>query len=397
MNSKSEQRVTKYIFTASFLISTITLVLLAVRLPLRSYIAASCLFGAILVLGYISIGFFFDKHRRLAGLILLVSILNLILVPAEAILRLRGFRYESGIQFGYPRPYQFTVFESNEKLFWRFPPGQPGINSYGFRESEIERPKPPGTFRIIFIGNSCTYQGHPKEIERILREKDPGIECLNFANPGYTSYQGKVIVRSYLDELEPDILVVSFGWNDRWLAYGTVDEDKVVTVSQGTTARAVRAINSNWRFLQFLRKVFSPIFGAIEPLDQSRVPPDHFRANLETIGRECTNRGIPVIFATEPSAHERYGVPDYVVISKYAKNKEASLVLLGRYNDIVREVAGGHDGWHLIDLDAMISDRDDVQALFTGDGLHYSEEGLALVAEIEARYIKEHLLEIPER
>jgi hypothetical protein len=126
------------------------------------------------------------------------------------------------------------------------------------------------------------------------------------------------------------------------------------------------------------------------------VPPEHFRANLETIGRECTKRGIPVILATEPSAHARHGVPDYVVTSKYAKSKEASLVLLGRYNDIVREVAVENEGWHLIDLDALISGRDDVQSLFTGDGLHYSEKGLALVAGIEARYIEEHLLENSE-
>jgi hypothetical protein len=47
--------------------------------------------------------------------------------------------------------------------------------------------------------------------ELLLRETHPEAECLNFALPGYSSYQGAVIAKSFLAELEPDLLVVSFG------------------------------------------------------------------------------------------------------------------------------------------------------------------------------------------
>ncbi|HUV36204.1 MAG TPA: GDSL-type esterase/lipase family protein [Patescibacteria group bacterium] len=392
MNGSSEQRITRYIFIVSFLVSAIVLIVLAVKQPLRSNIVFAFLWGIILAGGAIVLGRIHDRHQLFLRIALLVSVFNCIIVPPEAYLRYTGFRYESGIQFGYPRPYQFSVFEPDEHLFWKFPPSQPGINRYGFPTREVTTSKPPGTFRILYIGNSCTFQGIPRFVEEDLQERHAGIECLNFAVPGYTTYQGKVTLKLYLDEVDPDLVVASFGWNDRWLAYGEVDEDKQVRVSYNFTARALRAVYSKWRLLQFFRRLLSPVLGRVEPLDVSRVPIGQFRANLAEIGDLCSVRGIPVIFATEPSAYPALGVPDYVVESGYAKSKESSSALYRAYNETMREVTGGRDGWHLIDLDAAISGRADVGELFKGDGIHFTGRGLELVAGIEARYIEEHIL-----
>jgi lysophospholipase L1-like esterase len=393
MKMSSERRITRFIFIISFLISTIIVVILAAKQPLKSNIAFAALWCVLLVAGTVILGRMRRDRHVLLRLFLLVSVLNLILVPPEAYFRYTGFRFESGIQFGYPRPYQFSVFEQDERLFWKFPSSQPGINSYGFPTREVTRPKPAGTFRMLYIGNSCTFQGIPRHVEKSLVDRHPDIECLNFAMPGYTSYQGKVVLRLYMDEIDPDLVVASFGWNDRWLAYGAVDEEKKVEISRGITARALRAVYAKWRMLQFFRKLFSPVLGHVEPLEMSRVPLDHFRSNFKEIGDACTARGIPVIFVTEPSSHPALGVPDYVVKSKYAKSKQASIALYREYNEAMRDIAGERDEWHLIDMDAAISGREDVGELFMGDGLHFSERGLALVAEIESRYIEEHILD----
>lgn len=392
MDTSAEQRITRYIFIFSFLASTIVCTVLALRQPLRSNIAAAIVLAIFLVVGAAVIGRVRGRHPLFLRLALLVAVCNLILVPPEAYLRYTGFRYESGVQFGYPRPYQFSVFEPDEHLFWKFPPSQPGINSHGFPTREVTTPKPPEMFRILYIGNSCTYQGVPRYVESTLRERHPGVECLNFAIPGYTSHQGVVVLRLFLDAIDPDLVVASFGWNDRWLAYGEIDEEKRVTVSHDPAARLIRAVYSKWRLLQFFRKLFSPLLGRVEPLDMSRVPIDRFRANLAGIGDSCSVRGIPVVFATEPSAHLARGVPDFVVESNYARSKEAAIDLYRAYNDAMRAVAVGRDGWHLIDLDAAISRRADVDELFKGDGFHFSERGLELVAAIESRYIEEHFL-----
>jgi hypothetical protein len=383
---------TRLVFAVSFVITSIMLAVLAVKIPLKSNIAACCASAVVLVAGTVIINGFSGGRRRLLQFFLVISVLNLIIVMPEAILRLTGFRHESGIQFGYPRPYQFAVFEPHEMLFWRFPPSEPEINSYGFRSPEVTKPKPENSFRILFLGNSCTYQGHPSKVEEILQDDNPAIECLNFATPGYTTHQGRIIVESWLGEISPDLLVVSFGWNDRWLAYGSVDAEKQVPVSKSRTTAIVGRVYAKWRLLQFFRKIFSPVLGGNELLDVQRVPPDQFRLNLTEIGRVCSDRGIPVIFATEPSSHASHGVPDYVVESKYALSKESSLELLRHYNDIVREVVREHGDWHLVDLDTLISSRNDVRDMFTGDGLHYSDRGLDHIADIESRFIKEHFL-----
>lgn len=393
MDFSTEVRMSRMIFIASFLISTVILVLLSLNQPIRSNIAAGYLCGFILVAGVLAISRINRKHRKILHFFLLLSVLNLLLVPPEVYLRSRGFHYESGIQFGYPRPYQFSPFVHDQDLFWKFPQSSPGINSYGFRTSEVENPKPPGKFRILFLGNSCTYQGFPGMTELILRDIHPGVECLNFAIPGYTSYQGKVVIRKYLDEIDPDLVVASYGWNDRWLAYGTIDSEKEMVQPESAWSDALIWIYSRWKLLQFLRKTLEPVMGRSDPINRSRVPVEQFRENLEEICLAGQSRGIEVVLATEPSSHPALGVPDFVVENNYAKSKKESLKLLKVYNNVVREVAASGEGRHLVDMDKLISDRRDVREIFTADGLHFSNRGLALVASIESRYIASHFLE----
>jgi lysophospholipase L1-like esterase len=392
VQESTELRITRMLYVASLLISTVLIIGLAYVRPMRSNITASYVWAIALVLGTVLIGACKGRRKRYLPIFLLIAALNIILVPPELYLRLKGFRFESGIQFGYPRPYQFNAFEPDEKLFWRFRPTAPSMNSYGFETAEVTRPRPAGIYRILFLGNSCTHQGAPILVESIMRGTHPEVECLNFSTPGYTTYQGRIIAQSYLAEFEPHLLVVSYGWNDRWLAYGSPDETKKIVVSSNPAAAALSRLYSRWRLLQFVRKGLSPIMGSTEPLAISRVPIDQFKKNLETIGSEAEKLGIPVIYVTEPSSHPIAGVPDYVVLSKYAKSKETSLALLKEYNDVVREVARERSSWTLIDLDAAMSSRSDVRKLFTADGIHYSPTGTTVVAEIYARFILDHFL-----
>jgi len=390
-----ELRATRFIFVFSFFVSSILLVFLAVSQPLKSNIAASYLWIAVLVLGTILIGNCTGSRRKYLKVFLVISVLNIIIVPPEIFLRLKGFRYETGIQFGYPRPYQFRVFVPDEKLFWKFPPSSPGINSFGFHEREVEIPKPAGTFRIVFLGNSTVYQGHPGMVELILKNLDPGVECLNFAIPGYSSYQGKVIAKTILSKLEPDVVTVTFGWNDRWLAYGSVDEEKKIKTRGGLIAGSINRLYNRWRLLQLGRKVLTPLLGGNEPLAVSRVPLEQFKTNLRIIGESCDALGAVTVFITEPSAHHVVGVPDYVVRERYAESKEKCLELIDIYNNAVREVAEERENWLLLDLDRLLSSRKDVRSIFTGDGFHFSRSGLALVASIESSFLAEKVLHRP--
>jgi lysophospholipase L1-like esterase len=317
--------------------------------------------------------------------------------PAEVYLRLRGFTYEPFLRFGYPRPHQISEAERDDKLFWTLPKSRPGINSYGFDGVEPARPKPAGAYRIVYLGNACTYAGVPVVTETIIRGTHPEVECLNFALPGYSSYQGAIIARTFLRDLDPDLLVVSYGWNDRWLAFGEIDEEKAPRPLRGSARLFADGIYSRCRLLQLARKALAPALGESKPLDVPRVPPESFSRNLEEIADTAEALGAPVIFATEPSSHPALGVPDDAVSSTYARSKEEALALFREYNDIVRRVAGERSSRQLVDLDALLSPRSDVRQLFNEDGVRYSKAGTAVVADHEARYILEHFLAAHEK
>ena len=82
-------------------------------------------------------------------------------------------------------------------------------------------------FRIIYLGDSCTQQGFPGIIERLLNyffgTDSLRFECITLAVSGYSSYQGKVMAEMYGGLFEPDLVVVLFGWNDHWQAYHSID------------------------------------------------------------------------------------------------------------------------------------------------------------------------------
>lgn len=392
MQESSELRAVRMLFVGSFLLSSILLILLALSQNTKTHILASYISIVVLFAGTAYLGSSSIRRKKTLELFLLAAAVNLIIVPTETFLRIRGFRYEPGVQFGYPRPYQFSAFEPHEKLFFIFPRSNPGVNSYGFDGPEPARPKPARTTRIIFLGNSCTWQGLPGGVEAILRGEHPEIECLNFATPGYSSHQGVVIARSYFEELHPDIVIACYGWNDRWLAYGAPDHEKILKTKNSSIGQFVQNIITRVRLLQLLRKALSPLLGKIEPLDMPRVPKDRFVGNLEEIGAIAGHLGARYVVVTEPSSYGSAGVPNYVVESGYARSKEEAQRLLIEYNDAIRAVARKHPEWYLLDLDSLISTRSDARAMFAWDGIHYSKAGLTAASEAEARFLRENIL-----
>jgi lysophospholipase L1-like esterase len=95
------------------------------------------------------------------------------------------------------------------------------INSLGYRTHEYSVKKPPGTFRVVCVGGSTTFQGrsndetYPAILEARLRQKYPNltIEVLNLGISGIQS--GFWLSREQaLFELEPDVVLQYEGVND---------------------------------------------------------------------------------------------------------------------------------------------------------------------------------------
>ncbi len=102
--------------------------------------------------------------------------------------------------------------------------GHPVVNnSLGFREREFVVPKPVDVFRIMVLGDSLTWGAalpaesrYSELLEASLRQRLPqrNIEVLNFGVAGGPTTAERDILVRYIDEVEPDFVVIGFCIND---------------------------------------------------------------------------------------------------------------------------------------------------------------------------------------
>jgi lysophospholipase L1-like esterase len=315
--------------------------------------------------------------------VLVLALVNLLLVVPELSLRVGHFRYQSGIEFGYPLPDTFVTLVPDQELFWIYPSDQPDVNSLGFKDEEPVVPKPKGSKRILFLGDSCTEQGFHQYVELILNEQgDVPVDCMILAAAGYSSHQGRVLAAKYLDRYEPDLVFVYYGWNDHWQAYGSTDADKVIDPASSGRNSLVGRFYNNCHLWQAIRYLVNQVFasGANAPIDDVRVPPDTYRRNLEAIARQCDEAGIPLVLVTAPSGYATQGVPDYLVERDFVPDKQTAQDRHDAYVELTRQVA--QDGGHvLLDLARHCADLKEPGRVFMSDGIHFQQAGLVLVTD----------------
>jgi lysophospholipase L1-like esterase len=97
------------------------------------------------------------------------------------------------------------------------------INSHGLRQPETGWEKPPGTYRILALGDSWTFgfrtenrDSYPRQLERILREglRERGsrtsLEVINAGVVGYSTAQEAAYLRVTGYRYAPDLVIVAF-------------------------------------------------------------------------------------------------------------------------------------------------------------------------------------------
>jgi hypothetical protein len=98
-------------------------------------------------------------------------------------------------------------------------------NSLGFRGGEISRVKPPGTYRIVGLGDSYTFGAgvdyedtYLRSLEKLLNKSNPSTsihyESVNLGVSGYNTVQELATLREEGLSLHPDLIIVGYVFND---------------------------------------------------------------------------------------------------------------------------------------------------------------------------------------
>lgn len=96
-------------------------------------------------------------------------------------------------------------------------------NALGYRGAAFAPEKKPGSLRVACMGDSSTYgwglgsdESYPACLQRAMdvRYGAGRIEVLNFGVPGYTTFQGHVLLGRDVLWAHPDVVTIAYGAND---------------------------------------------------------------------------------------------------------------------------------------------------------------------------------------
>lgn len=216
-------------------------------------------------------------------------------------------------------------------LNWRLIPNHVSLrggaqcvtNSRGLREEELPLAKPPGTYRVLVLGDSTALGfGVPVEarfsdrLEALLNRARPSVrfEVINAGVPGYSLYNAWAYFRREGVRFDPDLVIVETNFNDRRLAAsGHADADEAYArfyrrlrvqevLSASFLSRAARRLLAS---LGLVRPGlvdtgdFEP--GAIDVEGaRARLEPARYRALLEELLAFASERGIGVVLVPLP-------------------------------------------------------------------------------------------------
>ena len=243
---------------------------------------------------------------------------------AELLLRIHDFKFYYNFSadllgmplldmFRFRRIANRTV-EFDPDLFWKFKPNQTlkasgvyrrpvRINNFGFRGQDFKIVKRPGSFRIVCLGDSVTFgwsaaddETYPAQLQSLLKKNWPNcdLEVLNLGVTGYTSYQGKQLFLNFARKLEPDMVIVGFGQNDRYPALLSDQEHQAAGTWKPnhldlvlSRSQVYKLLKSGVVYLKRRRQGLSLDPKTYLPRLKRKVSEQEYLANLQAIADEC--------------------------------------------------------------------------------------------------------------
>lgn len=252
--------------------------------------------------------------------------------------------------------------------------GYTGINALGFRGNLYDpNLHNDDETKVMILGDSCAFGwgilDYRLTFQSILEEslgEQPGeFKVYNFSQPGYSSSQGKVVFNRWFSEVNPNLLIIYFGWNDIWET-PLLTDNQYLNLLQFTHSPPLRWIQKTNTYLAFESLYQTYI---IKPSSQHsqinnknvRVPMEDAIANFKTFVTVANERDTEVILILPPLSNRAPGLSG----------------ILGYNNKIRNEF---HKDAMVLNLKDMDYDSPNSYGFFFPDGFHPNNEGAKYIA-----------------
>lgn len=280
-------------------------------------------------------------------------------------------------------------------------------NELGFRDGPQGRGAPAGEvsrrFRVLALGDSSTFGwGVPAAsmysavAQSVLRARHPAldIEVRNLGVPGYSSFQGLVLLERVALDLEPDALLFSFGSNDRT---PTGISDREVYARRDTALGALQAVVHHSRAYETLAAWWNALRGAgaadaeqLQRKGRENVSREEFAENLQRAAALARERNLPLGFVSNCLDREGLRVMGQVA-------REAGVPFVNGHATMVRRIPELRGGALLpgqvaqtrrIYGDGVLEASESVRWVLLPDRCHPNRVGHALIGEAVADVVE---------
>ena len=277
-----------------------------------------------------------------------------------------------------------AIFEGDPLLLWRLKPNLDhavwdftvlSTNSDHLRSEHPQEsvpPKQPGAIRIVCLGDSVTFGYRvpvvwpdkpteydpewlpfPMLLEKQLRAANPNrqLDVITMAVPGYTSHQGLAWLKRDIDKLKPDLVIVSFGWNDASLS-DVPDREAIRTIRSAVAVRwlidhsQAFAHATHWLRVREARKLqLAP--RNVRPT--SRVSQQEYLNNMLAIESVARQRGAAVIMIAAPYRDHSSEAPEADLMLQYRIALGTTMRQRGipflEIKELTEEAYPSNEGW----------------------------------------------------
>jgi len=329
--------------------------------------------------------------RKQAAFTLVLLLVVLLLI--EAAVRIYHFVGTIGKTEIEPRGYVVDDPDMGYTLKRGFNEGGIRVNSLGFRGPEITQDKPPGTYRIVSLGDSATFGPQQSECAYpfLMADRLPGVEDINAAVEGYRSDRALARLRKDVLPLKPDLVTVFIGWNDLYQT-DPRQETEQLKIEEDPLQRILNLSDAaqtfrRWYYLRFAAS--RPNNEAIDdPALLASYEPRGYEERLREILRTAKAGGADTVVFTwptilsedmSPAATAKAHFPWYTVQIPELRS------LYNTYQQSIRTVAQ-QEGVPVLDAAALFDHVD--RAEYFNDSAHFTCEGQAMIADELARFVR---------